>query len=318
MEQVSCDLCGSTQSRFMYERPDALFDPAGERYSAVECLNCGLGFLNPRPGRSEIGRFYPESYGQALAAANKKLTARLLARLKFLPAGGANQRILDIGAGSGDFLRQAAGQGWEVHGLEPHFSNEQSVGFKLYRSLDELNQLSDGYFDCITAWAVLEHLHSPAEIFRVVSRLLKPGGSFVFLTHNLNSLASRFLFQEDIPRHLYFFTHDTVQRYCKQVGLRLESLRCDRSVFSMPSQCWLTFLLRYKLWGRNFTWDDYCAVESRAQYFERQQLDSSALNSLRYVVSHPIHTVEQLLMPALERLEVLIERYAVFVGRASK
>jgi len=45
--------------------------------------------------------------------------------------------------------------------------------------------LSSQQYDAVIADYVLEHLESPKEIFKEVSRVLKPGGFFIFRTPNL-------------------------------------------------------------------------------------------------------------------------------------
>ncbi len=58
LEHVSCNLCGSTDLRPVYSMPDARF-PTSERFWVVECLHCGLGFVNPRPDPLEMAGYYP-------------------------------------------------------------------------------------------------------------------------------------------------------------------------------------------------------------------------------------------------------------------
>ena len=44
METVACNCCGSDRLRAVYTMPDALF-PTTERFTVMECLDCGLGFV---------------------------------------------------------------------------------------------------------------------------------------------------------------------------------------------------------------------------------------------------------------------------------
>lgn len=50
---------------------------------------------------------------------------------------------------------------------------------------------ADGSFDMVTANMVIEHLEEPRAVFSEVLRVLRPGGSFVFVTPNLNHPAIR-------------------------------------------------------------------------------------------------------------------------------
>lgn len=61
MESIACNLCGQSDHRVVYQKPDTKYFPK-ERFSAVECLNCGLGYVNPRPAFSEMSRYYPVDF----------------------------------------------------------------------------------------------------------------------------------------------------------------------------------------------------------------------------------------------------------------
>jgi SAM-dependent methyltransferase len=62
METVSCDLCGSCRAREVLRQGDLLHEISREIFTVVRCMDCGLGYLNPRPTAEEIGRYYPDQY----------------------------------------------------------------------------------------------------------------------------------------------------------------------------------------------------------------------------------------------------------------
>jgi SAM-dependent methyltransferase len=111
---------------------------------------------------------------------------------------------------------------WEVAGIEPFHNAGNPHNLRIYRQrFPECCELPSEEFDVITAWAVLEHLHDPAAAFRECARLLKPGGLLIAQVPNLRSIYSRWAMQEDVPRHLYFFTERTLKAYGESVGLEL-------------------------------------------------------------------------------------------------
>jgi hypothetical protein len=59
MEYVTCNLCGSIIPT-LFRKKDKLGTVRIE-FHVVECLGCGLLYVNPRPDQGEIGRFYPRS-----------------------------------------------------------------------------------------------------------------------------------------------------------------------------------------------------------------------------------------------------------------
>jgi SAM-dependent methyltransferase len=91
--------------------------------------------------------------------------------------------------------------------------------------------LGDGRFDLISAWAVLEHVHEPLAYFKEVARLLKPGGRFLFVVTNSESLWSRRGYREDVPRHTYHFSHETLREYARLTGLDVTRQQCVSGIF---------------------------------------------------------------------------------------
>ena len=66
--------------------------------------------------------------------------------------------LLDIGAGTGDFLLSAKNAGWKITGVEPNTLAKQNAERKGIPLLSELAELNNLKFDVITLWHVLEHL----------------------------------------------------------------------------------------------------------------------------------------------------------------
>ena len=147
---------------------DLLFARAPGYWSMSRCLDCGAGYLDPRPTAASIGRAYGDYYTHdhapaATAPLNRwKLALRngylnghygysqqpamavpatlLPARwrrkadrsIRHLPlphSGSSAPRLLDLGCGNGAFLSHMQGFGWEGVGLEP---DRQAVYFLLH------------------------------------------------------------------------------------------------------------------------------------------------------------------------------------------
>lgn len=62
MEAVICVVCGSARAQPVLRQRDLSLATSDEEFTVVRCLACGLLYLNPRPDRMEIGRFYPPQY----------------------------------------------------------------------------------------------------------------------------------------------------------------------------------------------------------------------------------------------------------------
>ncbi|MGH9844804.1 MAG: class I SAM-dependent methyltransferase, partial [Blastocatellia bacterium] len=68
---------------------------------------------------------------------------------------------------------------YDLHSLKKH----QGLHHKVRGTISSL-PFRDNHFDLVTANMVVEHLDDPEKQFREVSRVLKPGGIFIFHTPN--------------------------------------------------------------------------------------------------------------------------------------
>ena len=138
----------------------------------------------------------------------------------------SNKRLLDVGAGTGDFLTEAKKYGWEVAGVEPNElarlkSSEKGVA--LLQNLDSI-PTSDKY-EVITLWHVLEHLPDlESQIAKLVG-LLTDNGALVVAVPNFKSFDAKY-YKEfwaafDVPRHLWHFSKRSVQSIFAKHGMKL-------------------------------------------------------------------------------------------------
>lgn len=258
METVSCNLCGSENYQTVYSMPDAFYFK-DEWFKVVECENCGLGFVNPRPTYSEMFRYYPPHYYEYFDTERDHHEHRYQIEATFVKAlftSNDNKMLFDIGCANGDFPRHMQKLGWQVEGGEvsPHAKN--ITDFKVYTQEFTQTPIYEPRYDAVTAWAVLEHVHDPMSYFKKASELLKPAGVFIFLVTNFESLSSRCLFREDVPRHLYFFTEKTVSMYLSQSGFELVRTDYSDKVYAMRPVNWLRYYAYRYLKGLNLDWKE--------------------------------------------------------------
>ncbi|HEX8096791.1 MAG TPA: class I SAM-dependent methyltransferase, partial [Pyrinomonadaceae bacterium] len=292
MESVTCNLCGSAEHRAVYSIPDVHYF-RDEWFTVVECLGCGLGFVNPRPTREEIFRHYPaDFYGYFDREKNfNERRYELEARLVEAAAGaGLGKSLLDVGCANGDFPRLMLGRGWEVEGVEVSPNARAISDFKVYTEEFARIPVRGPRYDVLTAWAVLEHVHDPVSYFKKASEVLKPGGVFMFLVTNFASLSSRALFREDVPRHLYFYTEETVGRYLALSGLELVRADYGNELYEMRPVGWLRYYVYRYLLGREMKFDDI--PPNRVEYLAARGLTSSLFSNLRYVFTHPFTVID--------------------------
>lgn len=226
LEHVQCDLCGENSYELRYRKPDDWLWLNQFEYPVVKCVNCGLVYVNPRPTFEEMGQFYPVGYHDGRDDPNHQV--RYLNQYDYIKNFKAN-RILDIGCARGDWLNFIKDQnpGCELHGVDAFSAGVNSDEIIFHKcALTDAN-LDKDYFDLITSWAVIEHVHTPSDYFTVVSKVLKPGGKFVFLVTNSESLYGKYAYKEDIPRHLYHFSERSLSAYAIKHGLILDRIDYD-------------------------------------------------------------------------------------------
>lgn len=156
----------------------------------------------------------------------KYMLARKLSWIEIFKSPG---NILDIGAGTGEFLNYCKKKGWKVYGVEPNSSARKLAlekGVKLHEKLAELPAAS---FDVICMWHVLEHLPDLESEIRNINLLLKEDGVLIIAVPNFKSYDAQY-YKEfwaayDLPRHLWHFSQNGLIRLMKNFGWKLENIK---------------------------------------------------------------------------------------------
>ena len=134
-------------------------------------------------------------------------------------------KILDIGAGTGEFLSVAQLNGWQTIGVEPSDKAKQIAINKGVTFTDTIAQLDDHSFDVITMWHVLEHVPDLNHQIKELKRLLKPTGSLIIAVPNFKSFDAqhygRFWAAYDVPIHFWHFSKTAIQKLFQKEQMEL-------------------------------------------------------------------------------------------------
>lgn len=226
-----------------------------EDFHICECLNCGLLYTMPRPDKEKIGAYY-KSEAYYSHQENKKgfipkvyervKTINLKHKYRLATSGMQPGKLLDIGCGVGDFLHTAEMHGWECIGVEPS-EDAKAIAQKRMKgkiiTSEELESFSDGAFDVITMWHVLEHVDDIKWQVAQLQRLVKPSGRVVIAVPNYKSYDGQYYKEHwaayDVPRHLNHFNRITLSKIFKTSGLELvkmDKLKWDAYYISYLSE----------------------------------------------------------------------------------
>ena len=143
----------------------------------------------------------------------KALKDKIKVLESFLPRKG---RLLDIGAGTGDFLVTAKNNGWEIAGIEPSEKARNIAVNKGIEFISGLSEVPDNAFNAVTMWHVLEHVPDIEQHIKELKRILAPGGVIIVAVPNYNSYDAKYYGEfwaaYDVPRHLWHFSKTAIAK----------------------------------------------------------------------------------------------------------
>jgi SAM-dependent methyltransferase len=258
-----CPACGSPRAELLFAGLEDHLFHVGGRWDLHRCLACGVAFLNPRLSPAHIHEayvgyhthdlsrpvglrararefIYSGSARRAYAARRSRWNAWIewlldrclphhaegVKRLgSMLPPAGSGRRLLDVGCGSGTYLRLAWQAGWQVTGVETDPAAcraARSRGVPVVQVGLPCTTLPGESFDVVTLTHVIEHLHDPRPALREIRRLLAPGGLVMITTPNLDAYGlevfGRCWRGLEPPRHLVLYTPSSLGGLLRDAG----------------------------------------------------------------------------------------------------
>ncbi len=220
----NCPICGRDEN-------ELIFVKSGFRH--VRC-HCGFIYVNPNAKdkfREEFFRDIYNSWTEVLLT-EKQIK---IDNIKFEyglniigPYINAKGLIVDIGAGTGQFLKSARDQGWDVCGVEFNkkaIKQIQSLGIDVIDKPLEDGTLKEASVDVVTLWEVLEHINDINGFMTNVSCILKPRGLLFICVPNINALVTRILHEKSGTfagyAHINFFSIDSLGNLCEKHGFNI-------------------------------------------------------------------------------------------------
>ena len=187
------------------------------------------------------------------------------------PAKGS---ILDIGAGTGDFLSVVKENGWNTIGVEPSEKAKAIAKNKGVAFVDQTSELENNSFDIITMWHVLEHVPNLDNQLKELKRLLKPNGNLIIAVPNFKSFDAKhygnFWAAYDVPIHFWHFSKTAIKRLFAKEDMELVQvlpMKFDSFYVSLLSE-------KYKTGKMNFISGFFIGLISNVSGFFKKEFSS--------------------------------------------
>ena len=246
---ITCRVCGSDHPKLLGIRGNLEYSGAaplgpGEPHmvtNVVRCRRCGFVYTNPLIllAADDARQRYHDA--EAYVPYTKDPSRELQERLAMLERLARRKgRLLDVGAGKGEFLAIARQRGWDVEGIEPSedlvWHARQQYQLILRHGSLEQAAFPDGSFDAVTLNMVLEHVDDPHRLLAEITRIMRDGGVLLIEVPNLDSLLlkgirlyfrlrqrdwSPLLSPLHWPYHCYGYGLHTLRFLCGRHGLRI-------------------------------------------------------------------------------------------------
>lgn len=199
---------------------------SGEAFELLYNENYDMLVTSPQPEAHKLDAYYKSenyiSHTDAKHSVFEKIYQlvkdRMLSKkLQWIQNEKSEEvKLLDFGAGTGDFIVSAKEKGWKAIGIEPNQEARERAKEKNVELFEALDELKKNDFDVITLWHVLEHIPDIEEKIQRLKELLKDDGLLIIAVPNFKSFDAEY-YQKywaayDVPRHLWHFSKKSIQK----------------------------------------------------------------------------------------------------------
>ncbi len=209
---------------------------SGEEFDLLHDPEFDMLITHPQPSAKKLLSYYEsenyishtdrkqglfEKLYQLIKNLSLQKKLKLLTKLNSGPG-----KVLDIGAGTGDFLVTAFKSNWNVYGTEPNEKARILANQKGVHLVPELFDITETNFDAITLWHVLEHVQNLKEYIHCLSQLMSKHSTLIIAVPNFKSYDAEYYKQYwaayDVPRHLWHFSQSSIKQLANEQNLIIE------------------------------------------------------------------------------------------------
>lgn len=176
-------------------------DRHGRTLRTVIDMETGLVRNDPIPSDDELAKFYSDDYRTSYKGAAKPRRRQILRNFRrvaqhirtYRDVLSKPERVLDVGAGSGEFAYLMGALGKQVTGIEPNEGYaaycREDLGLDIRTAHLAPDLFEAGRFDLIRLNHVLEHLNDPVKYLAMIADWLAPGGVLYVEVPNVEAYA---------------------------------------------------------------------------------------------------------------------------------
>ena len=202
---MSCALCHDNNFKLISEKDSK----SKGALTVCFCDSCSMVSQNPIPTEHQVEQYYATEYRQDYKQVFEPKLKHIyragnlaLDRLGFLIKNNvASGKLLDVGAGGGEFTYVSSQLGFDSTGIEPNIGYSNYARDQ-YQANVKTGQLADvdGKFDVITMFHVMEHIPDPIKTFKKLYDLLNEDGFLFIEVPNIESFSQS-------PGNTFFKAH---------------------------------------------------------------------------------------------------------------
>jgi 2-polyprenyl-3-methyl-5-hydroxy-6-metoxy-1,4-benzoquinol methylase len=259
MNFFKCRICGNSEDNIEYILEEMMFG-LRDKFEYIKCAECGCLQIKEIP--LDLDKYYPNNYYSYNPKKNylrnffslkrdqysinhKSLVGKLLIK-KF---GHSNlyswfkeidvsydDKILDIGCGSGQFLKKLAILEFNnLTGIDPFIAEDSIYKDRVKFLKRNLENFNDAEFDFIMLHHSLEHMEDQVETLIKINQLLRKNASLLIRVPVIDSAAwdeyNVNWIQLDPPRHFYLHSLKSMNYLAKIAGFNIYKILFDSTSF---------------------------------------------------------------------------------------
>jgi 2-polyprenyl-3-methyl-5-hydroxy-6-metoxy-1,4-benzoquinol methylase len=251
LEITQCQHCNCDDLKIHLELID--YSITKEPFKILKCTCCGLLQTSPQPQNNELSKYYQSEDYISHSDTKKDIVSSiyhlvrnytLFQKRKWVFQYLKKGKLLDYGCGTGYFMQVFQKSKIETDGLEIDPNARSLAQNKNNKTIFEnIHQIPNNTYQCITMWHVLEHVDHLNETFAEIRNKLSNKGLLIIAVPNPESQDAKwyknYWAAYDVPRHFYHFTSEMIHQLARKNNYKVideKAMYFDAIYISMLSE----------------------------------------------------------------------------------